>query len=120
MFGRTELIAAGIIAVFAFGGGYKLKSYQVQGDALKASQGALASLQKELIAHDLISASDAMKSRTLEETLALIHDPEPKIIRETEYVKEPVYTQCVVPPNGVRLVNDAIAARHRARDTGKR
>jgi len=119
---QASLIALAVALAFAFGGGWKLRDYQAQGDALEAAKASLATVQKALIDRDALSVSDAMKSRTLEETLAAMRETktEVQIVREKEYVAKPVYTQCVVPADGVSLLNGRIAARHSAADPGKR
>lgn len=109
------------IAVIMFGGGWKVRDWQAQGDALEASNQALADVKTKLIKQGKLALSDSVTAKTLEEVLSAIKPTIQTVtIRETEYEKEPVYINCVVPRSGVQLLNDRINQRGKSTNARER
>lgn len=119
---QTTLIVLGVCATIAFGAGWKLRDYQVKADEAAALKGAMETFKTVLVDKELVTIADADKSQTLEELIAAMQKTKAtvQIVREKEYVSKPVYNSCVVPDNGVQLINGRIADRKRTSGSTKR
>lgn len=115
---NAKLAIAIFVILLAFGGGWKLRDYQAAEQERAAAAAALESLNAAIKAKEDLQTKLQEDSAELEKKLALLRAQKEKtrIVRVREYAK-PVYNECVVPDDGVQLLNDAIAEINASRAT---
>jgi len=113
---NIKLTAAVCVVFLAFGAGWKLRDYQAGQEGKAELEAALDKLKVAIEERDALAEKMQADSAALEQKLALLRAQKEKtrIIRVREYAK-PAYTECIVPNDGVQLLNEAIAGANAAR-----
>lgn len=119
---QGKLVALGVAAALAFGAGWKLRDYQDKADELAETKQRISAISTALEQRTQREQELATRSTDLETELQSLRQSKQKtqIIREKEYVEKPVYRDCVLPADGVRLLNDRVAARPAPAHPGQR
>lgn len=116
--GNWKLIGALVASAFVFFAGWQLRDYQADAQQLRQEKAYQEALKKALGERDALEAEYTKIAQDLETKLASMRRARDKAIteRNREYAK-PDYTGCIMPSNGLRIINEAIAEGNKSRNT---
>lgn len=111
----SKLLIYGSIAVMVFGAGWKLRDYQADSEKVALQEDQISELERQrYVFNQLLAVRDKAAVDLQKKLIKLREDKtEAQTERAREYAK-PDYTKCVVPDDGVRLLNKAIAGANKA------
>lgn len=111
-------IAAVLLVVVPFAGGWKVRGLLAERDAIQVQAAASGA---ELVAMRAEAQVMAGLASDLEQRVAVLRDQKPKIVERfyRETVKTPLPADCVLDAGRVRIVNEAVNAANAAGVDGR-
>lgn len=101
-----------VLAAFAFGLGWKVCTWRYQAQEAKA----LNTIAENAKAQDDVNAKDSKVRIEKQVVYQKSKDEDNKNVIK-EVIKVPVYSECIVPLSGVRIINGAVSAANKVKST---